>query len=397
LEPAPGEAVTVDSATLELSPGVRLLDAELTLAIRASVGGARALRLPPGARVQQLLVDGVGQPFFSESQTIDVPYRPGSQTAVVKWQQPQAMGVFLQTPEVGLGGPASNLRVKVVLPDSRWLLFVGGPAWGPAILLWVYVSVILVGAFVLGRTSLSPLRTWQWVLFGFGLTQLPAALLPFLVGWFFLVEWRSRAEWSGMRKALIQLALLGGTPVFLLLLLVAVLVDLVREPDVIIMGQESSAQHLTWYLDSTADILPRPWVLHFPEWSWRLLMLAWALWLSISLLNWLRWAFRAFIQGGAFEGWQPRGADPNGGKRRKQHRGQTSAVPTAGGMVSDSEQVSEVGAGLGEGTADLAAASFDGVKTASADGPQVDGPSVADPVDEPEGRSPGDTGSKGQC
>ena len=33
---------------------------------------------------------------------------------------------------------------------------------------------------------------------------------------------------------------------------------------------------------------------------YRLAMLAWSLWLALSLLWWLRWAFGAFTEGGAW-------------------------------------------------------------------------------------------------
>jgi hypothetical protein len=39
-------------------------------------------------------------------------------------------------------------------------------------------------------------------------------------------------------------------------------------------------------------------MLSLPLWVFRLLMLAWSLWLASRLLRWLRWGFDAFREGG---------------------------------------------------------------------------------------------------
>jgi hypothetical protein len=38
-------------------------------------------------------------------------------------------------------------------------------------------------------------------------------------------------------------------------------------------------------------VLPEVWVLSVSMWVYRALMLAWALWLAMRLLDWLRWGW----------------------------------------------------------------------------------------------------------
>jgi hypothetical protein len=44
--------------------------------------------------------------------------------------------------------------------------------------------------------------------------------------------------------------------------------------------------------------LPGAGVLSVSLWVYKLAMLAWALWLAWSLIDWLRWAFDAWTHGG---------------------------------------------------------------------------------------------------
>jgi len=42
-----------------------------------------------------------------------------------------------------------------------------------------------------------------------------------------------------------------------------------------------------------------------PMWIYKVLILAWALWLSFALLRWLPWAWREFVADGL---WRPKSA-----------------------------------------------------------------------------------------
>ena len=78
----------------------------------------------------------------------------------------------------------------------------------------------------------------------------------------------------------------------------AVAEGLLGQPAMQIAGNGSQAGQLLWYQDRTGETLPQPWVISVPLWVYRLLMLAWALWLANSLLNWLRWGWGRFSADG---------------------------------------------------------------------------------------------------
>jgi len=65
-----------------------------------------------------------------------------------------------------------------------------------------------------------------------------------------------------------------------------------------IQGNGSSSELLQWFDDRTAAIPEQPSVLSVPMLAYRGVMLAWALWLAVSLLGWLRWGWLSFSSGG---------------------------------------------------------------------------------------------------
>ena len=72
---------------------------------------------------------------------------------------------------------------------------------------------------------------------------------------------------------------------------------LLGQPDMQVLGNESSPVQLNWVLDRAPADLPLAWVLTLPLMAYRGLMLLWALWLSWSLLSWLKWGWQALCRG----------------------------------------------------------------------------------------------------
>jgi hypothetical protein len=236
---------------------------------------------------------------------------PGTHELRVGWQAPEGIQALFVTPNVRFGAELINAEVSVHLPDGRWLLAAGGPGWGPAILFWGHLVLILLLAPVLGRLPRSPLRVWQWALLGLGLTQVPLLVAGIVFGWFFVMAFLDleRPEspfWFNVRQLLLLLFTLG----FLVCLFAAVYDSLLETPHMEVAGSGSSERLLHWYLDRTADALPVVWVLNLSLWVWRGVMLLWALWLAHSLLRWLQWGWQRFSSGGVWKSWRkaPAGA-----------------------------------------------------------------------------------------
>jgi hypothetical protein len=300
-----GQTATVDAVTLDLHPGVRLLRAELTAKVRVSTQTAYQLVLPAGSEVDQLKIGGQSEPIRQEGATLELVFAPGQHDLFVAWQEPGGFGTLFSTPPVRLGQALSNTRVNVHLPDERWLLLAGGPKWGPAILFWSHLVLILLLAPVLGRLPRSPLRSWEWALLALGLTQVPLPIAGLVFGWFFVMAWHDvelpkRPLWFNLR----QFALLLLTLIFLGCLFGAVYDSLLNTPDMEVAGADSHNRMLSWYVDRTGGELPEAWVLSTSLWVWRGVMLLWALWLAWNLVGWLKWAWSMVSRFGVWKPWR---------------------------------------------------------------------------------------------
>jgi len=225
-----------------------------------------------------------------------LPIRPGSQTVQLEWRSDEAIAWRVATPEVLLGAPAVNLSTQVDVPVNRWVLAVSGPRLGPAVLFWSLLFVLALVSFGLAQVRAVPLRMHHWFLLGLGLTQVPVWMSAVVVGWLFALAWRRErgARLGALGFDAVQIALAIATAVALGVLFEAIRHGLLGTPEMQIAGNGSSASELHWYQDRSDGSLPAASLISVRLGVYRLAMLAWALWLALALLRWLRWGWDCF-------------------------------------------------------------------------------------------------------
>jgi hypothetical protein len=294
-----GQTLTIDDAALKLSPGIRSTSAELSLSLRSSRGGEHAITLPDGATVDVVAVNGRTQPLRQEGRRLIVPISPGKSSVSVSWRQPLGLSAMFRAPAVELGLPSVNISVSIELPSDRWLLMAGGPRLGPAVLFWSFLVVLVLVAAGLGRLGLAPLGTRQWILLGLGLSQTPPPAAAAVAGLLLALGWRrgrgpARRAWL---HNLGQVFFAAWTAAAVAVLFGAIEQGLLEQPDMRITGNGSYAGHLAWFADRAGGALPQPWVVSAPLLVYRLVMLAWALWLALAVIRWSRWIWGCFTAG----------------------------------------------------------------------------------------------------
>jgi hypothetical protein len=281
---------------LRVRPGRRASDAELTLTLRSTRGGTHGIRLPAGAILTRLAADGEELPLPAESTPIELPLLPGSRTLSLEWREPRALGTVFSPGMPDLGVEAVNLSLAVAMPNDRWILLARGPAMGPVVLFWGLLLVLAGIAVLLGRVRLTPLSTADWLLLGLGLGLAEVWVGLLVAGWLLALGLRRRQDEQSprWRYNLIQVGLVVASLAALAGLASAVSQGLLGEPQMQIAGNGSSGGLLHWYQDRGGPVLPQVSVVSVPIWVYRALMLAWALWLAVRLLDWLRWGWEGF-------------------------------------------------------------------------------------------------------
>ncbi len=289
-----GQTLTIDTSQLLIRPGKRASDSALTLSIRSSQGGQHAITLPAAAQLQKATINGAIQQLRQENGTVILPITPGKQNIVLEWREPTGLGISYTTPSIDLGISSVNATTEISLPQDRWPLFLGGPLLGPAVLYWSVLLVLGLAAFIVSKSGFTPLRFYQLFLLGIGMSMgsIPGCLL--VLGWLVAFHFRQR---MGAGKSPYSFNLIQVSLGFLTLLAMASLIwaisrGLLGHPDMNIIGNGSNSSSLRWYQDVSGSHLSQAWMISIPMLAYRLAMLAWALWISFTLLGLLKWGWK---------------------------------------------------------------------------------------------------------
>jgi len=312
-EAIPGATVTVNNGTHTITLGKRQRTAKLDLSLRCSLGEDFLAGLPAGAEVTSLTLNGQTIPVRKDGDKVIVPLRPGDQSLSLEWKTTAPLGLHARAEQVTLPVESANITTVINVPDNRWVLWTDGPLRGPAVRFWTVLVCCLIAAWALGGVRLSPLRPLEWMLLSVGLTQVPLAVALIVVAWLFFLAWRGHESFLRLPVAgynVLQVLLIGATAISLCIFVGVVAQGLLGDPRMFIAGNDSTRTMLNWYQPRCESALPLPGCVSVSIWWFRILMLAWALWLAASLLRWLRWAWQQFSTGGCFRRTEKKIATP---------------------------------------------------------------------------------------
>ncbi len=308
-EAVAGTTLAIDGVNTSTRVGKRTVEHDLSLTLRSTQGGQHVIELPADAEVLAVTVGGQTLNIRPEEGKLALPLRPGSQNASVSWREALEIGFSAASPKVELNAAASNLRLDIALPADRWVLATRGPTVGPAVLYWGELIVMLAIAWGLSRLRRTPLTFRDWLLLGLGFSTFSWPALLVVVAWLFALDWRARTAprhdaWFNIA----QLALGLLTMIAVVAIVSAVPQGLLGTPDMHLTGNGSTPTQLRWFADRSADALPAAGAYSVSLWWYKAAMLAWALWLAVALIGWLKWGWQAFASGGLWRGPPPKPA-----------------------------------------------------------------------------------------
>jgi hypothetical protein len=305
-EGVPGNTLAFDSVNVETTLGKRSSDSQLSLQYRSTRGAQHRLVLPGNADITSVQIDGRTESLRAIDGELSVPILPGEHSIDVSWRTDGDIGFRAESPALELGSAASNITLVMQVPENRWILFTGGPQLGPAVLYWSQLVALLLIAGVLGRLDFTPLRTRHWILLGLGFSTFSWIAFATVVVW--LLVSGARHRWRPGQTIrffnLMQVGFVLLTIIALSAIVTSLPAGLLGRPDMHIDGFRSFGYSLRWFADRTDSILPQASVITAPLWLYKVLILAWALWLSFALIRWLPWVWHAFAQDGLWRPWR---------------------------------------------------------------------------------------------
>jgi hypothetical protein len=301
-----GQAMTIDRSHLLVKPGQRSTESTLSLSLRSSRGSQHSLTLPEDAELQSVKINNVSQPIRQEGRQVTLPIKPGQQNIQLVFRQPIGMDTIFTTPTVGLGMESVNTDIELRMPYNRWTLWTDTSLMGPAVLIWGLFVVVVLLAAGLHFVKLTPLNFIHWLLLGIVLIQIPIGAAALVVAWFMVLGWRKNVNVEtipALRFNFMQFMIFVLTGFALIALFAAIHQGLLGQPNMYIMGNDSTTYVFRWYHDRIGEQLPQVWTLSLSLWLYRIAMLLWALWLSFALLRWLRWGWECFTANGLWKQW----------------------------------------------------------------------------------------------
>jgi hypothetical protein len=262
--------------------------------VRATQQGVFKVAVPADAQIKQVTLNGAAGSGSTSGAEAALLLNPGSYNMDVSYVKDWSAGFYEAAPAVSLSAVAHNTAIRVFPSADRWLLWTGGILGGPCVVFWSKLFIVSAICVLCARWRLIGLSQRSAVFLGIGLATLPLIAVGIPLAWLGCLR-----LWSGFQPWLQRLARwlrLGG---FLLLSLIALSIfyhivetGLVLTPPMLVVGNNSTASTLNWFVDHTVSLLPQPWLISLPLWCWRAFSLLWSTWLVVAVVSWLKVAVR---------------------------------------------------------------------------------------------------------
>ncbi|MCP4392900.1 MAG: hypothetical protein GY804_01310 [Alphaproteobacteria bacterium] len=295
-----GAIKTIDRVDVNMVPGLRSMDVDVEFVLRSSLGTPHTITLPKDSKNHSIMINGRNHPLRIKDNKITFPLTPGKQTIKVSWTEAKGITTKLETPKIDLGVASVNIKTHVEMPRERWLLLVGGSKVKPALLMWSMIPLILLLSIGLGLIKSIPMKWYHWTLLCLGLAQTDLVPVALTVSWFLAITYRGTHPKTQNRFLfnLRQSGLILLTIIVVFCIIGGITGGLLGSPEMYVTGFSSYRNSLNWYHDLSGNILPTIWAISAPILVYRIAMLLWALWLSFSMIKWIKWGWKNYSKDG---------------------------------------------------------------------------------------------------
>lgn len=290
LSSLPGEHLTVDSLSHDARWGSGVLQGTLNATLRLTEQAPFEVTLPENSQLVSAQLNQANAAYTSEGNKIALLLSPGAQAVQLSYRLPFNPQLKETAPAISINSSGHNVTLRVLPSPDRWLLWTSADGWGPSVLFWSKLLVVVGLCVALHFAGLLGGSRIGAALLGIGLASLPMVWIGVPLLWLTLIH---RGDlYAKFSKDLHPRARVGILVAISVLgtnfLYQVVKTGLVLTPPMLVVGNQSSSSKLQWLFDQTGPLLPQPWVLSLPLWAWRAFALVWATWLVIAFIGWLK-------------------------------------------------------------------------------------------------------------
>jgi hypothetical protein len=295
-----GSVIAIDSVLQSIEHGTRTSKMTLRFDYRSTRGGEHNIELPSDYQLKEVKSDGRLLNLQPESGSLALPILPGQHRVEIVMRATVEEAIDFTAPTINLNAPTSNITTKVNMSNQRWILWTNGPLLGPAILYWVEFLAFILVALLLSKVKFSPLNTLNWITLGVGLSLNNWGILVLTALWFAsLTASKYRpAKLNSSAFNASQFLLYALSVITVLALITIIPTSLLSSPSMGVEGFQSYGNHLAWFADKSDGVLPKISVFTVSTWFYKAIMLIWVIWLSISFVSWIKWAWHTLGEQG---------------------------------------------------------------------------------------------------
>lgn len=267
----------------------------------------RTLALPQHASLEEVRLNGRAVVVQPREGKVEVSIPGGTHTLELRVHTPREGGLVQKLPQIDLGGDVYNLQVQFPLPADRWLLGAWGPGWGPAVMYWAELLVLLVVALGLAKLPISlGLRSALLLVLGLSTQSGVVIWLVLLVAWLAVISWRENVRVDRVDKNLFNLAqlfMVGLTALVILSVGASITKGLLgATADMSVIGPRTGGG-MNWWIDQAKDgLIDGPTLISAPKWVYQLLLFAWTLWFATWGWGQVKRALTAWMREGYWKG-----------------------------------------------------------------------------------------------
>ena len=303
-EPMAGKSYTIKNVKVSIEDGRNRRDTKVELNVTSSLGGNIWAKLPKGISLKYLRLNGIEQAITEREDTLFMPINPGSNTIEFSYSQNRGISIVSKSDSILLSDSSTNIATTYKANRSRWILFLRGPLFGPSILVWSVIVTMFIVAVALSKYVKSDITLADWVILFIGIASIHyLSVVPFVLT-VILLSRREQTRIDSTTKwwefNILQVFLATIAILSLIILVFMIPTGLIGLPRMSIVGNGSSSYLFNWYQDRAGQLLPIVSVYSLPMWFYRVLRLVWSIWLSIKIISWIKWEWKAFSNGGVW-------------------------------------------------------------------------------------------------
>lgn len=296
-----GQTVAVSDLDMKIDMNTIPVQVKMSLRVNSSIGGIYKFKNKnKDFKIIDVNINQAAVQADVKNDEISLMLRPGINTIVLDFTYSPPESIFFKSPEFDFNTNVVNSSLTIE-GGKNWILHAGGADVSPSVLLWSVLVTLLIFSIIISKSKVIDLSMISLVLLLFGTSQVGIDFVMLTLLWFFMIKYRLANTMHDFKTynrfnayqfgfAILTIFVISG-------MISVVAKGLLLTPESFIAGYQSSFTSLFWY-SQEYSAQNSPWLLSVPIWLYRVLMMAWAVWLAFNMLDWLKSCWTAFSNEG---------------------------------------------------------------------------------------------------